>query len=133
MNTPLPALTEENHAYWTGGARGRLLIDRCAACGHWLHPPGPLCPQCHGTEIAPTAAGGLGTIYSFTVNHQRWHPDLPVPYVIVVVELDEQKGLRLTTNLRDCPVDEVHIGMRVRVCFEAHGEIHLPQFRPEPS
>lgn len=131
MSTPLPALTEENHAYWTGGARGELLVDRCVACGHWLHPPGPFCAECHGTEIAPTAASGLGTVYSFTVNHQRWHPDLEVPYVIVVVELDEQAGLRLTTNLRDCPVESVHIGLRVRVCFEDRDGIHLPQFRPE--
>jgi uncharacterized protein len=133
MSTPLPALTEENRAYWTGGALGELLIDRCVACGHWLHPGGPLCPVCHGTDLTPTAVGGTGTVYSFTVNHQRWHPDLAVPYVLVVVELDEQPGLRLTTNLRDCPVESVHIGMRVRVLFEARGEVHLPQFRPEAS
>lgn len=128
----LPALTAENRAYWTGGGRGLLLIGRCPACGLWVHPAGPVCPRCLNRDVAPVPVSGLGTVYSFTVNHQRWHPELEVPYVIVVVELDEQKGLRLTTNLRDCPVDEVRIGMRVRVCFEAHGEIHLPQFRPEP-
>jgi uncharacterized OB-fold protein len=130
---PLPALTEENHAYWTGGARGLLLINRCTACRYWVHPPGPVCPQCHSTDVEPAPVSGLGTIYSYTVNHQRWHPELEVPYAIVVVDLDEQPGLRLTTNLRGCPVDEVRIGMRVRVCFEAYGEIHLPQFRPEPA
>ena len=36
----LPALTPRNRAFWTGGASGRLLIQRCADCDRWVHPPG---------------------------------------------------------------------------------------------
>ena len=30
---PLPELTAENTAFWTGGERGELMIALCDACG----------------------------------------------------------------------------------------------------
>jgi uncharacterized protein len=38
----------------------------------------------------------------------------------------------LTTNIVNCPVDDVYIGMPVRVTFEAHPaeDIWLPMFEP---
>jgi uncharacterized OB-fold protein len=52
-----------------------------------------------------------------------------VPYVIAVVELDEQDGLRLLTNIVGCPVEEVTIDMPVEVDFAPRGPAHLPVFR----
>ncbi|MYK34477.1 MAG: OB-fold domain-containing protein, partial [Chloroflexi bacterium] len=47
------------------------------------------------------------------------------------IELDEQPGLRLTTNLIGCEPDDARIGMRVEVTFEDRGEgVAVPQFRP---
>ena len=71
---------------------------------------------------------GRGTVYSFTINRQKWSPDLEVPYVIAVVELEEQHGLRLLTNIVDCPVEEVAIGTPVEVSFEERGAAFLPMF-----
>jgi len=42
--------------------------------------------------------------------------------------LDEQQGLRLTSNLVDVDPGEVHIGQRVEVEFERYGDIFLPVF-----
>jgi len=51
--------------------------------------------------------------------------------VVAIVELDEQPGLRLTTNIVHCAPDDVKIGMRVRVLFEDLGEdVYLPLFEP---
>jgi uncharacterized OB-fold protein len=73
---------------------------------------------------------GEGTLFSYTVNFQRV-ADVPVdPYVIAIVELDEQPGLRLTTNLADCALEDVKIGMRLAVTFERVGDTYLPLFRP---
>ena len=47
--------------------------------------------------------------------------------------LDEQDGLRLTSNLVNCPVDDVHIGMPVRVTFEQHDLVWFPLFEPGPD
>jgi hypothetical protein len=49
---------------------------------------------------------------------------------VAIVELDEQTGLRFTTNIVECEVDDVHIGMAVEVTFDQAGEAWVPLFRP---
>jgi hypothetical protein len=51
--------------------------------------------------------------------------------VIAIVELDEQSGLRLTTNIVNCDIGGVVIGMRVRVLFERCADVWLPLFQPD--
>ena len=49
-----------------------------------------------------------------------------------IVELDEQQGLRLTSNVVDASVGDVQIGMSVRVAFESHdGGVYVPVFEAE--
>ena len=71
---------------------------------------------------------GRGTVYSFTINRQAWVPGLEVPFVIAIVELDEQPGLRLMTNIVDGTPEEVEIGMPVEVAFVERGEAFVPVF-----
>ncbi len=72
-------------------------------------------------------------MFTFTVNHQPYNPEVPVPYVIAIVELVEQDGLRFTTDIIGCSPDAVEIGMPVRVCFEQQGEVFVPIFEREPE
>ncbi len=127
---PLPALNDLNRPFWTGGAQGQLLIQRCRACGHYIHPPTPICPRCLSRDVAPGAVSGRGEVASFTINYQQWVPGLQTPYVIAIVELAEQEGLRLTTNIIHCAVEEVRIGMAVHVVFERREDVYLPLFEP---
>jgi uncharacterized protein len=69
-------------------------------------------------------------VASFTVNHQRWEPDLEVPYVMALVELEEQPDVRLVTNVVDCRPEFVRIGMPVTVTFEEAGDVWIPLFVP---
>lgn len=60
---------------------------------------------------------------------------MAVPYVVAIVELDDQEALQLTTNIRGCAPDDVEIGMPVRVVFERHerpdtGSVYVPVFIP---
>jgi len=126
----LPRLDEYNRAFWTGGEHGELRMLRCQDCRTWLHPPGPMCPTCHGKRIEAEALSGRATVHTFTVNHQLWIPGFDPPYVIAIVELPEQEGLRLTTDIVGCDPDEVHIGMAVEVFFEHHDDVWIPLFRP---
>jgi uncharacterized OB-fold protein len=80
-------------------------------------------------ELGAEPSSGRGRIHSFTVNYQTWNPLVEVPYVIALVELDDQAGLRLTTNLVDHSIDEVAIGRDVEVVFEDHGDVQVPVFR----
>jgi uncharacterized protein len=53
-----------------------------------------------------------------------------VPYVLALVELDEQDDVRLVTNIVHCGPDEVSIGMPVRVVFEECDDVWVPLFEP---
>jgi uncharacterized OB-fold protein len=128
MPWPIPQITDENGAFWTGGRNGELLIVRCSACGYYVHPPSPRCPQCLSDQVEPSSVSGRGTVYSYTINRQAWVPGLEVPFVIAIVELDEQPGLRLMTNIVDCPPEDVEIGMPVEVAFVERGEVFVPVF-----
>jgi uncharacterized OB-fold protein len=128
----LPVVTPLTEAFWTGGARGELRIQRCRTCGRHLHPPGPVCRVCLSRELTAEVVSGRGTVHTFTVNHQAWRPDLDEPYVIAVVELVDAPGVRLLTNIVDCDPEDVVIGLPVRVRFEDHGDVHLPLFVPVP-
>ena len=128
LQRPLPRITEMNAHFWCGGSDGRLHILRCQACEVWIHPYAARCPKCRSAEIAPEPVSGLGSVVGFTVNHQPWFPDVPVPYVVALVELAEQPDLRLMTNLPRIPIEAVQVGLPVKVYFEPHGEIYVPLF-----
>lgn len=127
---PLPVLNAENRSFWTGGELGQLLIMRCADCRRFHHPPGPLCPHCLSEAVAPEAVSGRATVASFTINHQKWLPDMNVPFVIGLVEIEEQPDVRITTNLVNQPINAARIGQQVRVLFERHEDVWLPLFEP---
>lgn len=125
----LPITEGSSAFFWLSGSDGRLRFLQCSTCRYLIHPPAPICPQCHGRAVAPHEVRGRGTVYSFTVNHQPWDGDGD-PYVIALVAIDEQPELRLTTNLVDVEPEAVRIGMAVEVAFEDHDPVFLPLFRP---
>jgi uncharacterized OB-fold protein len=135
MATPRaqPRLDADNRAFWTGGAVGELRLFRCKDCATFIHPPRPVCRHCLSENVGPEAVAGTGVIDTFTVNHQKWHPGLEVPYVIARVAIDGAPGVILTTNIVGCAVDQVDIGDRVRVKFEQQGEIYYPLFEKVAS
>ena len=125
---PPPKLDNDNRAFWTGGADGALRIMHCAACDTYIHPPRPLCRTCLSEEVAPKTVSGRGVVDTFTINHQKWRPDMEVPFVIARVALDDAPGVYLTTNIVGCAPDEVEIGDKVRVTFEQVEDVYLPLF-----
>ena len=132
MSTPapriLPELNDVNRDFWTGGAEGQLLIMRDRETGRWVHPADP--DDVAAGRVQPEPVSGRGTVFTYTVNWQQYHPDVPPPYVIALVELDEQDDLRIPANIVDCDPDDVYVGMEVQVCFEAHGAAYVPIFQP---
>ncbi|EUA31481.1 hypothetical protein I548_0248 [Mycobacterium intracellulare] len=72
---------------------------------------------------------GRGTVFTYTVNHHPYNPEIPTPYVIAIVELAEQRGLRVAANIVDCEPDSVTCGMPVTLRPE-RGAAGAPQFAP---
>jgi len=128
----LPPTDGPTAFFWTSGADGGLRFLQCSSCAYLIHPPTSYCPRCGARESSPHRTTGRATVYSFTVNHQPWD-GTKEPYLVAVVELDEQPGLRLMTNLVGVAIEDVRIGMPVEVVFEHHGEVYLPLFRPVAS
>lgn len=127
---PLPELTAENTAFWTGGARGELMIAFCDACSLAIHPPQVICPACQARSVNPRAVAGTGTVYTFTVNHQPWLPDMEVPFAIAVVDIDGAPGVRVTAPVTTDDPDSIRIGQRMMIGFEASGDVWLPIWHP---
>ena len=128
----LPALDDENRFFWTSGADGQLRFLRCNNCGYYLHPPLPQCPMCESRDLSPSAVSGKATVHSFTINHQPWDGSTE-PWAIILVEFPEQEGMRLTSNIVNCAIEDVKIGMPVQVWFEQHDDIYFPLFEPVAS
>ncbi|RKR26118.1 putative OB-fold protein [Acidovorax sp. 93] len=129
MPRKLPQITSDSSAFWQGGESGRLMIHRCSTCRRFFHPPAPICPFCGSLDVAPQATSGRGRIATYTINHQAWKPELATPYVVAIVELDDQPGLRLLSNVVELVPDQVRIGMPVHVTFEQHEDVWLPLFK----
>ncbi|OBI98285.1 Zn-ribbon domain-containing OB-fold protein [Mycobacterium asiaticum] len=91
-----------------------LLVEHCADCGRWVHPPAGVCRDCGGALVAKPVSG-RGTVFTYTVNHHPYNPEVPTPYVIALVELSEQDGLRVAANIVDCEPDLVTCGMPVAI------------------
>jgi uncharacterized protein len=126
----LPRVTPENEHFWRGGEVGELRFLRCANDGYLVHPPAPLCPRCLSRDLAPHAVSGRATVATYTVNHQPWIPGFDPPYVIAIVQIEEQDDLRLMTNVVNCDLGEVRIGLPVQVVFEHHDDVWIPLFEP---
>jgi len=132
----VPAPDRLTAFFWEAARDERLAILRCDACGFYVHWPRPVCKRCHSFSLTPTDVSGRGTIYSYTVGTQAFDPWFGnrLPYVLAVVELEEQSHLKLVTNIVDCDEPLVRVGMPVEVAFErVTAEITLPMFRPRAS
>jgi uncharacterized OB-fold protein len=132
LGAPRPIPDAKTSFYWEGASDGRLLVQRCAACGRWQHPPDVGCPGCLGDDLVATEVSGRGTVYSFTVVRQAFDVAFvnQLPFVVALVELEEAPSVRMLTNIVDIDPAAVTVGMPVEVTFEDHGDWALPQFRP---
>lgn len=129
-----PDVTEETEAFWAAAAEGRLVVDQCEGCGAFVFPPRGMCRTCRSRAMRPVEVTGRGRIYSYTINYQRWLPDLEVPYVIVIVEFPDYPGVRVVGRLRGCEPEEAAIDAEVEVGFEpGPGGYAIPSFVMVPT
>jgi uncharacterized protein len=115
LRHPRPQPTPLDTPYWDGLAEGMLRIQKCAECGTYQWYPRPLCSNCYSEQLEWEPVATAGTLYSYTVTHQRtgFAFDESLPFVVAVVDITEAPGVRLTGLLRDIPGDPKP-GMPVR-------------------
>jgi uncharacterized OB-fold protein len=97
-----------------------------------MMPPLDACRKCaaptHFTEVS-----GAGSVYTFIVQRQAAVSGYlhNLPYVVGIIELDEQAGLRLPGRIVDIAPDDVVCGLRVQAELEPlpGGNYMVPVFR----
>jgi uncharacterized OB-fold protein len=127
MSDPLSA------AYWSGAARGVLVLQQCGNCGTIRHYPQVLCATCHSFDVHTVEVAGTGTVLSWTVTEHAFDATVAadVPYALVTVDMTA--GVRLLGRLRDGSgaIPEIRPGLRVRLAFEPDPAGHpMPVFAP---
>ncbi len=133
---PQPHPDLDSASFWTATAEGRLELCRCTACERWHQPPLERCRECDAaTSFIPIS--GTGTLRSFIVVR---HPAVPgyleeLPYVVGLVDLDEQEGLRLPGRLLDVDLEKLSGGERVsaEIVPLPGGDFHVAAFRILPA
>lgn len=100
---PKPVPDPDTQPFWDAVEERRLMVQRCAECGHWIWQPRPLCPRCRADDPRWSEVSGAGTVASWTVVHPPvlavWQS--AVPFVILLVELDDAPGVRMVGQLVD--------------------------------
>lgn len=128
---PLPQPTSFTKPFWDA-CQGKLLqVSACNNCDHVFLPGGPVCPKCWSQDLGTRPVSGLGEVFSFVIYRRTYHPAIPAPYVVAIVELKE--GVRLVSNVVGCDPEDVRIGMQVQVTFEQESGFTLPRFIPRTS
>jgi uncharacterized protein len=131
MTKPVPVPDEKSAPFFDAARDGKLALQHCTACDRWSWPVRERCPHCFAARLEWRAASGRGTLYTYTLMHQVFHPGFAdaVPYNVAQVDLDE--GVRITSNIVGVGNDALRIGMKLEAVFEEVGEgVAIPKFRP---
>lgn len=88
-----------------------LVGGRCPACQRNFYPRPDFCPLCL-QPVQQHNLGGKGQIYSVTVVRTRAPYQLPEPYAVGYVDL-EDSGLRIFGLFAPQATEQLRIGMRV--------------------
>ena len=132
VEKPLPEPSDVSRPYWEGLTEGELRLQRCAQCRRYVFYPRRFCPHCLCERLDWVPASGRGKVYSYTIVRRAMNPAFAaeVPYVFAIVELEV--GPRVTTNIVNCPPEDVRVDMPVKAAYDrVTAEISLLKFEPE--
>ena len=146
MTLAIADVDGENLAYFDYCAQHDFRLQRSPKSGLFRYPPTTACPWSGDREAEWVSVDGRGAVHSYTEVHHAIQPAFrdKVPYLILLVDLDTQKGepteheaLRVAGNLVTADgqfappemVRQVGIGTRVRMVFvDVADGLSLPQW-----
>ncbi|HJO02701.1 MAG TPA: OB-fold domain-containing protein [Acidobacteriota bacterium] len=133
MEKPLPIPTPRTQPFWDALREHQVRLQRCSECQTLIYYPRSHCTHCLSEKLAWEDIGGEGTLYTYTVARRPTHPLFAdeVPQLIIVVELEE--GVRLTSTLVNGLEEDLEIGMRLKPVFEDIPDHDVTMLRYEPA
>lgn len=128
---PQPVPTSFTTGFWDATKRQELVLQFCTTTGKFQHYPRPLSIYTGRRTLEWRTVSGRGTVFSYTIT-RRAPPAFRgrEPFIVANIELAE--GVRFMSNLVDCAVEAVRIGMPVHVVWEPLADgLHYPLFAPD--
>ncbi|MDR2700158.1 MAG: Zn-ribbon domain-containing OB-fold protein [Nitrososphaerota archaeon] len=101
-------------------SQNKLMAGKCLKCGKSHLPPRPLCDNCYGTQFGWVQILNEGKLLTYTVIHiaPTQFQGL-TPYTIGILQLAD--GLQLPGVIQDVPIEQLKIGMTLKVDFSTCG------------
>ena len=128
---PLPKPTPATQAFWDGAKKGELMLQWDPTAKKYQFWPRANSVRTGKRNLQWKATSGKGELYSFTITHVPTPGfEARAPYVIGMIELDE--GVRIIANLINIKIDDVEIGMRMKVAWEKLSD-DITYFAFEPN
>ena len=128
---PLPKPTPATQAFWDGAKKGKLMLQWDPTTKKYQFWPRANSVRTGKRNLQWKATSGKGELYSFTITHVPTPGfEARAPYVIGMIELDE--GVRIIANLINIKIDDVEIGMRMKVAWEKLSD-DITYFAFEPN
>ena len=137
---PLPdleRLPDYEQGFWEGTRNGGTAYPAVFGLRAVPAPPMPMCPACSSLNYEWTRVSGRGFVYSFVVVRHPVHPAIAekeqVPYNVCMIELEDQEGLRLCSNVLNVAPEDICVDMPVQVTFFPAADdpdVVLPVFLP---
>jgi uncharacterized protein len=113
--------------FWEGCAHHELRYQRCQDCAQANFPPAENCRYCLSPHLVWITSCGNGEVYSWTVVHRPVTANFAAPYAPAIVTMRE--GYQMLTNIIGVAVDDIVVGLPVRVEFcPVNPELTLPYF-----
>jgi uncharacterized protein len=155
MTAPTPAMAPplrlvpvdddpDTGGFFAAAREGRLVVRRCNGCDAVLHLPRAYCSRCGGWDGRWQDVAGTGSVHSWTVVDHQVHPGFPVPYTIVLVDVDldvdpavdgvppadgDGPAVRMVGHLHGAP--DLVAGQRLRVRFDCVADdVVVPGWEP---
>ncbi len=130
VGLPLPQPDAASEPFWNACGEKRLLVQHCTACDAYQSYPRVRCRKCRSTAFDWHESNGQGRIFTYTVCHHPGSPELrdQVPYVVVVVKLDDCGGTLLVSNLVGESAKNAAVDRPVRLLWDDSAGAWLPRF-----
>lgn len=94
---------------------GRLLANRCGACGRTYFPKVPFCFDCLGKSMEDVILSRRGRLYSYTIGRMASSHFQP-PYAIGLIDLPE--GVRVLAPLMISEGESYKVGMEMELFID---------------
>ena len=130
---PLPRADEhDTRDFWAGTLEKEFRYQQCDQCEKIVFYPRRHCTGCTSGTLRWKVSRGKGTVYTYSVVRQSYHPFFRnrVPYAVAWIDMDE--GPRILSNIVgvENALEDVQIGMKVEVEWEEHEHLNVPLFKP---